>query len=313
MNNALNATLAAARQLFEELTHLISLEELRSLNLGEGAKRQRIEALLEALTKALATIERMFRAETGAPLIQVAASHSAFFRERLEPNIPAIRRAHWECMGLRELFESFDEYESERPSRSVQDAVALGLQRWRDMLDDEELEDLESRGFAIESAIKTIELPWFEPDIWLENMSLLRPVLMDKPPLHVRNNHVLHRLNEIYRAFTYGLWMSSIALCRSLLEYSLKERAQQCGIEKKKLGNSGKAVYKTMNELCDEFSARFPSLSGELDKVRGAGNRIMHVNQHDVIAFPKVLRSEALDCIRSMRYSIETIYDLPPL
>ncbi|OFZ66059.1 MAG: hypothetical protein A2V79_10640 [Betaproteobacteria bacterium RBG_16_56_24] len=307
MNNALNATLAVARQQFEELTHLIPQEELRSLNLGEGAKRQRIEALLEALTKALSTIERELRAETGVPLTQVAASHIAFFREQLEPNIPAIRRAHWECIGLRELFESLDEYEPEHPMRSVQEAVAWGLERWRDMLDDEELEDWKSRGFAIESAIETIELPWFEPDRWLENMRLLRPVLLDRPPQHVRD-HVRHRLTEIYRAFTFGLWMSSIALCRSLLEYSLKETAQQCGIEKTKIGYRGEPEDKSMNELCDEFSTRFPSLSGELDRVRDAGNRIMHAKKHDVIAFPKVLREEALGCIRSMRYSLETIY-----
>ena len=307
MNNVLNAALAVARQKFEELMCLLSLEDLRSLQLGEGAKRLRIEALLEALNKGLGTVERELRTETEVPLTQVAASHIAFFREQLEPNISLIRRAYWESIGLRDLFESLDEYEPEHPRRSVQEAITWGLERWRDMLDDDELEDWASRGFAIEPAIEAVELPWFQPDQWLENMRLLRPVLMDRPPQHVRN-HVQYRLTEIYRAFTFGLWMSSIALCRSLLEYSLKEKAQQYGIEKTKIGYRGESEDKSMKELCDEFSKRFTSLSTELEQIRDSGNSIMHVEKRDVIAFPKVLREEALKCIRSMRYSLETIY-----
>jgi hypothetical protein len=307
MNNALNITLAVARQQFEELMHLLPLEKLHSLNLGEGVKRQRIEALLEAITKSLVTIERELRVETDVPLIQIAASHIAFFREQLEPNIPAIRRAHWECIGIRDLFESLDEYEPEHPRHSAQDAIAWGLERWRDMLDDEELEDWRSRGFAIESAIKTVELPWFKPDSWLENMSLLRPVLMDKLPEHVPS-HVRHRLTEIYRAFTFGLWMSSIALCRSLLEFSLKETAQRYGVEKTKIGHRGESEDKSMKALCDEFATRFPSLSEDFDRVRDTGNRIMHAKKNNVIAIQKVFRDETLDCIRSMRNSLETIY-----
>ncbi len=63
-----------------------------------------------------------------------------------------------------------------------------------------------------------------------------------------------------------------------------------------------------MKELCGEFSEHFPSISKELCRVRDAGNRIMHAKKRDVIAFPKVLRDEALECIRSMRHCLETIY-----
>lgn len=307
MNNILNAHLAIARQKFEELMRLRSLEDLRSLQLGEGAKRQRIKALLEALDKVLGAVERELRTETEVPLTQVAASHIAFFREQLEPNILLIRRAYWETTGLRDLFESLDEYEPKHPRPSVQEAITWGLERWRDILDDDELEDWARRGFEIKPAIEAVELPWFQPDQWLENMRLLRPVLIDRPPQHVRD-HVRHRLTEIYRAFTFGLWMSSIALCRSLLEYSLKETAQQHEIEKTKIGYRGESEDKSLNELCDEFSKRFPSLSTELEQIRDSGNRIMHAGKREVIAFPKVVREEALKCIRSMRYSLETIY-----
>lgn len=307
MNDALNATLAIARQQFEELMCLVSLDELRALQLGEHAKRQRIETLLDSLNKVLNTVERELLPDTEVPLTQLAASHIKFFREQLEPNAQILRRAHWECIGLRDLFESFEEYEPQHPSHSIKDAIAWGLERWRNMLDVDELEEWRSRGFAIDSAAEAVDMPWFEPDQWLENMRLLRPVLVDRPPQYLRN-HVRQRLTEIYRAFTFGLWMSSIALCRSLLEYSLKETAKQCGIELTKISYRGKLEDKSMNELCDEFSSLFPSLHTALDQVRDAGNRIMHAKQHDILAFPKVLREEALECIRTMRYSLETIY-----
>lgn len=307
MNDALNATLAVARQQYEELTRLVSVGELRELQLGEGAKRKRIEVLLEALNKALTTIERELKAETEVPVAQLGASHIKFFREHLEPSAAVLRRAHWECVGIRELFEELDEYEPQHPSQSAKSAIGWSLERWRDMLDEEELDDWLSRGFAIDSAIEAVELPWFEPDRWLENMRLLRPVLLDRPPQHVRD-HVRYRLTEIYRAFTFGLWMSSVALCRSLLEYSLKETAQKCGIERTKPGYRGEPEDKSMKELCDDFSVKFPALAAALEQVRSAGNRIMHAKKHDVIAYPKVLREEALASIHSMRQSLETIY-----
>ncbi|MBK8743676.1 hypothetical protein [Propionivibrio sp.] len=307
MNNALNATLALARQKFDELTHLVSLDELQTFRLGDDAKRRRIEVPLGSLNKELSTIERELRVDAEVPVTQLAASHIKFFREHLEPNARVLRRAYWECTGLRDLIESLDEYEPNHPCRSVKEAIAWGLERWGDMLDDDELEDWQSRGFAIDAAIEAIELPWFEPDRWLENMLLLQPVLLDRPPQHVRD-HIRYRLSEIYRAFTFGLWMSSIALCRSLLEYSLKDTALQCGIERAKVGSRGELEDKSMKELSDEFSEQFPSLSIALEQVRDAGNRIMHAKKHDVVAYPKVLREDALGCIRSIRQSLETIY-----
>ena len=307
MNDALNATLAVARQRYEELTRLVPIHELRALQLGENAKHKRVEALLESLNKDLTTIERELRMETEVPVTQLGASHIKFFREHLEPNAAVLRRAHWECMGLRELLEEIEEYEPQHLTQSVKDAIAWGLERWHATLDADELDEWLSRGFAIDLAIDAVELQWFKPDHWLENMSLLRPVLLDRPPQHVRD-HVRCRLTEIYRAFTFGLWMSSVALCRSLLEYSLKETAQKCGIERTKLGYRGESEDKSMKELCDDFSTQFPSITTALEQVRNAGNRIMHANKHDVIAYPKVLREEALESIRSMRQSLETIY-----
>lgn len=307
MNNTLNMTLAIARQQFDELLRLVSIDELRDFKLGEKIKRNRIKELLESLNKALATIEVELRTETDIPVTQIGASHIKFFREYLEPNTTILRRAYWECIGLRDLFESIDDYQPQHSNHPVREAIAWGLGRWRDMLDDDELEDWNSRGFAIDSALETVMLPWFTPDSWRENMTMLRPVLLDRSPQQVPF-HVRHRLMEIYRAFMFGLWMSSIALCRSLLEYSLKETAPKWDIERTKSDCRGEQVDKSMKDLCNEFSTHFPALSDSLEQVRSDGNRIMHAKKGNVTEYPKILRKEALNCIRSMRHSLETIY-----
>lgn len=62
MKDALNATLVVARQQYEELVRLVSVERLCELQLGENAKRKRVEVLLESLNNALVT--RHFRFKT---------------------------------------------------------------------------------------------------------------------------------------------------------------------------------------------------------------------------------------------------------
>jgi hypothetical protein len=50
------------------------------------------------------------------------------------------------------------------------------------------------------------------------------------------------------------------------------------------------------------------NLGGPLERVRGAGNRIFHPKKRDVIAFPYVMREEALDCIRATQIAVESLY-----
>jgi len=46
--------------------------------------------------------------------------------------------------------------------------------------------------------------------------------------------------------------------------------------------------------------------------VREAGNRILHPKKRDVISHPKVMRSEALDCIRAARLIVESVFSEAP-
>lgn len=313
MSENLNAAIAVARQQFNELTKLVSLEELKAFELGSGLKRQRIAALLESLVLFLSRIDHQLTnttpSDTSVPIARVAAAHIAFYRD-LQANHGVILRAHWECRGHREILEGFEDlfdYEPPGSSMSLRSAISWGLERWVGQLDQEELDDWRERGFAIEKALDVVSESWFQPDRWLENMRLLRPLLVDHPVSNIRN-HVRERLVEIYRAFTYGLWMSSIALCRSLLEYALKEKAAQLQVETTYIGPHGTREEKSLKHLGEEISTRLPLIEKHIERVRDTGNRILHPKKRDVVALPKVRRDEALKCIESTRLAIERLY-----
>ncbi len=51
-----------------------------------------------------------------------------------------------------------------------------------------------------------------------------------------------------------------------------------------------------------------PALAVALEAIRDIGNRILHPKKHDVIAFPKVMRVEALDCVKHTKLVLEVLY-----
>lgn len=179
------------------------------------------------------------------------------------------------------------------------------------MLNDEELEDWRERGFEIEAASEFVDKGFFAPDFWSENLRLLRPVLLDRPP-HTVPLHIQVRLKEIYRAFTYGLWMSAIALSRSVAEYAIINNASRFGIDPV-FERNGKKESKRFELLIDEITEKHPELRDPLETVRNTGNRILHPKKKrgvEIISIPKVIRDEALECVTQTRFIVESLYAL---
>lgn len=225
MLDLLNATLAGAKQAYEELVRLAPLADLERGEFGTGPKRDRVAQLLSKLSTAIGSVQRALSfhvAETpGSPLVSIPAGHRDFYNDILLPQAKALQRAQLEIDGLGFAIDFFlDDSTAESPRSEILSAMSWGLERWHDMLEEGEIFEWLERGFNIEAAQSLIEMPWFRPDQWSQNLRLLEPVLVDRPT-HELRDHVRHRLTEIYRAFTYGLWMAAIALSRSLVEFSL--------------------------------------------------------------------------------------------
>ena len=311
MSKELFATLALAKQAYEELVGLIPIVEIARHEFGTGARRERVQELLKKLDGYIYSVDQALTwqvEESGdTPIVTLPAAHRKFYKETLEPVSRMLREAHWEMTGIGALARAAENRELVLDETFLLNAISWGLERWHDMLGDEERDDWLGRGFNIEGAFELVGMPWFRPDEWRENLNLLRPVLLDKPSGEIRD-HVRYRLTEIYRAFTFGLWMAAIVLCRSLIEFSIKENSPRLGIETTQIASNGNREEKSLRMLGDEVAVRLSSLKAPIETVRETGNRIVHPKKRDVIAFPTVLRAEVLDCIRASRLIVEELY-----
>jgi hypothetical protein len=316
MTDQLNITCALAKQTYEELVRMAPLAELERCDFGSGPKHERIAELLKKLNSSINSIQRTLSEHVAdsseAPILSVAPAHRAFYNEVIVPHGKALQRAYFEIDGLGMLIGLLDDPTEEKPKPLMLNAISWGLERWNDMLDEDESFEWYERGFNIEGALELVGMPWFQPDEWSQNLKLLQPILVDRPP-QVMRDHVRYRLTEIYRAFAYGLWMAAIALSRSLVEFSLKANAARLDISVTYIGAGGRPEDKSLKQLGEEVARKLPALAASIEAVRETGNRILHPKKHDVIAHPKVMRAEALDCIRAARLIVETLYsEVPP-
>lgn len=311
MSDALNLTLALAKQAYEELLRLTPLDALERNDFGSGPKRERVAELLKKLNATINTVQHALGEHVAAspepPVITLPAAHRTFYNEVLLPKGKGLQRAYLEISGLNMLVGLLDDPTDEKPKPLMLDAISWALERWNNMLDDDEQFEWYERGFNIEGAQDLVAMPWFQPDDWSQNLKLLQPVLVDRSP-QVMRDHVRYRLTEIYRAFAYGLWMAAIALSRSLVEFSLKANAPRLGISITYQGAGGRTEDKSLKQLGENIAAQVQALAAAIDTVRETGNRILHPKKHDVIAHPKVMRTEALECVRAARLIVETLY-----
>ena len=311
MSIDLNLALALAKQVYDELIGITPLAELERGEFGTGSKRARVEELLTKLNAKINAVQRMLSeqvtASSAPPVITLPAAHRVFYTDVLQPQGKGLQRAYYEISGLSMLVDLLDDPTDDKAKPLRLDAISWALERWNDMLDEDEQFEWYDRGFDIDGAQAIVAMPWFQPDEWSQNLKLLQPVLVDRPPQEMRD-HVRYRLTEIYRAFAFGLWMASIALSRSLVEFSLKANAPRLGISITYLGTAGRLEDKSLKQLGEEVAAQVPSLAVSIETVRETGNRILHPKKRDVIAHPKVMRDEALDCVRASRLIVESLY-----
>jgi len=316
-DDKINITLALAKQSYDELAKLASIDDIEKYEFGSGKKRDHIEGLLKGFSNYYDSIKIFLSKHVsdteGAPILSLSQDHRSFYNEIVIPHGDLLQRAYYEIANIGFLIDFWDEAtdRNRKPNHFRRNAISWALERWSDTMDEDDEVSWYDRGFNILGASELVGMPWFQPDEWSRNLKYLQPVLVDRQS-NVMQIHVRQRLTEIYRAFTFGLWMSAVALSRSLIEYSLKQNAARFNISSTYQGGDGGKEDKSLARLGNDVAEVLPALKESIEKIREAGNRILHPRKHDVIALPMVMRSEALDCIIATKLIVETLYSEVP-
>jgi len=302
----LNQMIALAQQHFRDLTELSSIDNLRAGEFGEGAKRRHIESLLDKLSKLIVKIQGALadrvKSVEQSPIVGLPAAHAEFLREKLLPNARTIQEADLKASGEEMLLELL-KYEGSGSPLTVKNSMWFAVDYVDLMLDEDD-----DRRWMVDVASEVLDETWFQPDSWRENLRLLRPALVGRDESSVPT-HVRVRLAEVYRTFMFGAWMATIALSRAIAEFSLINRASYLNIQATRKGSDGVERYRKLDELIELASGKHPELRDGLKTLQDAGNRVLHPKKkQSVIASPRVLQREALDCIKAMVRVVEVLY-----
>jgi len=211
--------------------------------------------------------------------VQVDVSDSAFvfYRDQLEPRIPALKRAYntidpdgaelyrlLEGMGAPSGADGRIKMTFEEALQQVYNLIDRNPDQDFGLLPDAASDLLDSRLIA------------FDPDSWLDRAGELAPVRMEKKnvllPVHVRL-----RLEEVHRTYIFGCWLSVLTLARAVLEYSILDNLHKFGIDQHwPPDRDGKKREKRLEHLIDEVGGHLPLIVGSMGKLRTYGNEYLH-------------------------------------
>ena len=87
---------------------------------------------------------------------------------------------------------------------------------------------------------------------------------------------ILERLEEAYQCFQYGLYQACLALCRAILEYSLKERLQELRIAPRLDYRRREGELEALIRQAEEEKILSPRLAQSAQEVHKMGNNVLH-------------------------------------
>ena len=144
----------------------------------------------------------------------------------------------------------------------------------------------------------------FDPDAWKERALSLAPVRVGHINLVLPGNLRL-RIEEIYRTYVFGCWISVISLSRAALEYALLDNASRLGLNTHwPADRDGRTRNKRLSDLVEDYATLFPSIAHDLNNLRDLGNSYLH---------PKADRAHRLALDNRQADASAAIYTLSPV
>ncbi len=308
---------ALSLQLYRELQNILEKHKVDAVSkLSSSPQKVRAVELLESLLSFIEELEKHFRKTSLEliPVIEFSQTHANFLSKELIPNASSFKNDLHACLNtergqnqsLRRRLEFMmsGNQETKKSSTKYSDAINDLKNFWVDTLPDEDKDDyLEFTETCTELSV-IVNSAWFDPDAWVKRSNKLRPFLLPTGAKYRLRDHIKARINEIYRAFTFGQFMAVVALCRTLLEFTLKANAGKLNIT----FTNESGWDKSLNQIIQELSIGYPELSEHAEAIREEGNLVIHPKKHIRVSMPRVLEEVALETIEHIVIIIEWIY-----
>ena len=314
-----HAELALAKQAFEQLLALCEPEKVAVWQ-PSSAQRDEFVRLADAVSTAYGKLRWIERGRLHADAqvhSVVPEAQLAFLREQLRPRLTSIRAAadllDPEGKLIRDCI--FDAYAGNHSAEApyVEWGIDEALVALKQLLGRNPEFD-EGHDFALVriSEFMDSQLVQFEPDAWLERAQQLTPIRSGRSNFSLPGQ-VRIRMQELHRAFVFGLWLSVLTLSRGILEYAILDNAAKLGIDPRwPTDQSGKRRSKKLSHLIDELGPQLPAHMQSMETLRELGNNYIHPAKTDTSKALMFSReADAKKALQLLVDVVEAIYMIP--
>lgn len=274
-----HARLALLRQDFEQLLGLRDPAQVGGWQPTEEQRlvyAQLLDRLLNGIDEYRSAEKRQILRE-GNVQIDVSDSALIFYRDQLKPRMSELKQAYStidpDGAELYRLLEGISAPSG--ASGSIKRTFEEALQQVYNLIDRNPDMDY---GLLPDIAYEVVDskLIGFDPDSWIDRVGQLAPVRTERKsvmlPVHVRL-----RLEELFRAYVFGCWLSVLALARAVLEYAILDNLHKFRIERYwPPDRDGKRREKKLEHLIDDVGGCLPQLLEPMGRLRTYGNEYLH-------------------------------------
>jgi hypothetical protein len=308
--------LALAKQAFERILALCEPERVQTWQPTPEQRAtyiQLAEQVLEALS-GLETVEKRHLFKDGQLQNVIPDTLLAFVREQLRPRSPSLRKAldYLDADPGNKLLRELLLDPPPGTGKRIWATFEEGIQQIYELIERNPDRD---HLFMPETAYEILDskLIQFEPDAWLNRVGELRPIRTHKRNL-VLPSHIRLRLEELYRAYVFGLWLSVFGLSRAILEYAILDNLNKFGIDPAwPPERDGSRKAKKLSHLVDELAVHFPRHRESMDLLRDYGNEYLHPKKSPLSKETLLLRRQASakEVVEKLVEVVEAIYVAP--
>lgn len=268
--------------LHQDLDRLCALREPEQIEGWKPSEEQRLvyakllDSILNRIDEYRSAEKRQLLRE-GRVQVDVSDSAFTFFHHQLEPRIPALKKAYDaidpDGAEMYRLLEGIGVPGG--ASGRLRATFDEALQQIYNLIDRNPDQDF---GLLPDTAYEVLDskLIAFEPDSWLDRAGQLAPIRTERKnallPVHVR-----FRLEELFRAYVFGCWLSVFALARAILEYAILDNLHKFEIDRCwPPDRDGKRREKMLEHLVNDIGDHLPELKKPMTKLRAYGNEYLH-------------------------------------